>query len=72
MKGKMIVTLFGNDLLHKSEPAIASKYGIVEFGQSSNPDTRMVGITLKYNFNGFKNRFKRSDSNQPDLDRITK
>jgi outer membrane receptor protein involved in Fe transport len=72
MKGKMIVTLFGNDLLHKSEPATASKYGLVEFGQSANPDTRMLGITLKYNFNGFKNRFKRSDSNQPDLDRITK
>jgi outer membrane receptor protein involved in Fe transport len=70
MRGKMILTLFGNDLLHQSEPAITSKYGMVDFGQNSNPDTRMVGITLKYNFNGFRNIFKKSDSNQPELERI--
>jgi hypothetical protein len=72
MRGKMILTLFGNDLLHKSNPAVTSKYGMVAFGQSSNPDTRMVGVTLKYNFNGFKNIFKKSDSNQQDLERIIK
>jgi hypothetical protein len=72
MRGKMILTLFGNDLLHKSEPITTSKYGMVDFGQSPNPDTRMVGITLKYNFHGFRNIFKKSDSNQQDLDRITK
>ncbi|MCL1934189.1 MAG: TonB-dependent receptor [Candidatus Azobacteroides sp.] len=72
MRGKMILTLFGNDLLHKSEPTVISKYEMVDFGQSSSPDTRMVGITLKYNFNGFKNIFKKSDSNQQDIDRITK
>jgi hypothetical protein len=72
MKGKTILTLFGNDLLYKSEPAIASKYGRVEFGQNSNSDTRMVGITLKYNINGFRNIFKKSNSNQQDLERIIK
>ncbi|MDR2086226.1 MAG: outer membrane beta-barrel family protein [Dysgonamonadaceae bacterium] len=72
MQGKMILTLFGNDLLHKSEPAITSKYGVVQFGQSSDPDTRMVGITLKYNMNGFRNIFKKSESNQQDLERIIK
>jgi outer membrane receptor protein involved in Fe transport len=72
MKGKMILTLFGNDLLHKSEPATVSKYGMVAFGQSSNPDTRVVGVTLKYNINGFKNIFKKSDSNQEELERIIK
>jgi len=72
MRGKMIVTLFGNDLLYKSEPAITSKYGNVVFGQRSKSDTRMVGMTVKYNINGFRNIFKKSNSNQQDLDRIIK
>lgn len=72
MKGKLVLTLFGNDLLYKSEPAITSRYGRVEFGQNSSPDTRMVGISLKYNINGFRNIFKKSNSNQQDLERIIK
>jgi hypothetical protein len=72
MQGKIILTIFGNDLLHKSQPEITSRYGKVTFGQNVNPDTRMIGVILKCNFNKFRNIFKKSESNQQDVERIMK
>lgn len=70
LKDKLEMTLFGNNLLNKGYSDAISEYGYVSSGQNVNPDKRMVGVTLKFNINGFKNIFKSSTSSHEDLKRI--
>lgn len=70
LKGKMIVTVFGNDLLNKSEANNYSEWGYVKTGQDLKPDSRMLGVKLKFNLNKFKNKFEKSESSSEDLERI--
>ncbi|AIM38582.1 hypothetical protein KO02_19180 [Sphingobacterium sp. ML3W] len=72
LDGKLDLALFGNDILRKGNPNTISRYGLVEYGQKLNLDTRMIGLTAKFNINKFKTLFKPSDSNQLELDRIAK
>jgi hypothetical protein len=72
LNGKLDLSLFGNDLFRKGAPNTISRFGFVESGQRLNMDARMIGLTAKFNLNKFKNFFKLSESNQPEVDRISK
>lgn len=72
LKGKMILTVFGNDLLRKSQPNTYSEWGNVNTGQNVRPDSRQVGVVVKFNLNRFKTKFKQSESNSDVLKRIDK
>lgn len=69
-KDKLVMTVFGNNLLDKGYSNTTSEYGYVSGGQNLNLDKRMLGIKLKYNINSFKDKFKKSESSQEDLDRV--
>lgn len=72
LKGKMTLTVFGNDLLRKSQPNTYSEWGNVNTGQNVRPDSRQVGVVVKFNLNRFKTKFKQSESNSDVLKRIDK
>lgn len=72
LNGKINLMIFGNDILHKANENIRSRYGYVENGQTSNLDSRMFGMTVKFNFNNFKEKFKKSTSNQTEIERISR
>lgn len=72
LKGKMTLTVFGNDLLRKSQPNTYSKWGNVNTGQNVRPDSCQVGLIIKFNLNRFKTKFKQSKSNSDLLKRIEK
>jgi len=70
LKNKLDLTVFGNDLLNKSQPRVTAEYGYVKYGQEAKKDLRQVGVTLKYNFNGFRNKSKVDKQNAEELSRI--
>jgi hypothetical protein len=70
LNGKMTLTVFGNDLLKRSLPNTYSEWGNVSTGQNVRPDSRQVGIVVRFNLNRFKSKFKQSDSNSDVLKRI--
>ncbi|WP_300700615.1 outer membrane beta-barrel family protein [Bacteroides sp.] len=72
LNGKIDLMIFGNDILHKANGKTNSKYGYVENGQIANLDSRMFGMTVKFNFNNFKGKFKKSTSNQTEIERISR
>lgn len=72
LKGKMTLTVFGNDLLNRSIPNTYSEWGNVSTGQIPRPDSRQIGIVVKFNLNRFKTKFKQSESNSDVLKRIEK
>ncbi|SDD18492.1 TonB-dependent receptor domain-containing protein [Williamwhitmania taraxaci] len=72
LKGKMVLTVFGNDLLQRSESDASSEWGYVSTGQNVMPDSRMVGVTVKFNLNKFENKFSKIESGNDELQRIEK
>lgn len=72
LNDKIDLMIFGNDILHKANGKTSSKYGYVENGQINNLDSRMFGMTIKFNFNNFRGKFKKSISNQTEIERISR
>lgn len=72
LKGKMTLTVFGNDLLKRSQPNTYSEWGNVNTGQNLRPDTRQLGVIVKFNLNSFKSKFTQSESNSDVLKRFEK
>ncbi|MDL2214618.1 TonB-dependent receptor [Dysgonomonas sp. OttesenSCG-928-M03] len=70
IKNHLDVTVFGNDLLKKSYPKSTSEYGYIRSGEFAKPDSRMVGITLKYSFNGFRDKSKSNNQSAEERSRI--
>jgi hypothetical protein len=70
IKNRLDVTIFGNELFKKSIPKRTSEYGYVRSGEFAKPDSRMVGITLKFNFNGFKDKSKANTESAEERSRI--
>jgi len=70
IKNRLDVTVFGNDLLKKSYPKTTSEYGYVKSGEFYKPDSRMFGVTLKFNFNGFRDKSKSNDESAEERSRI--
>lgn len=70
--GKMTLTVFGNDILNRSEPNTYSEWGNVSTGQNLRPDSREIGVSVKINVNKFKSIFNQSESNSEILKRIEK
>lgn len=70
--GKMTLTIFGNDLLKKSQSNTYSEWGNISTGQNLRPNSREIGLSLKFNLNKFKSIFKQSESNSDILKRIEK
>lgn len=70
IKNRLDVTVFGNDLLKKSYPKNTSEYGYVKSGEFFKPDSRMFGVTLKFNFNGFRDKSKSNDESAEERSRI--
>lgn len=68
--GKMTLTIFGNDLLKRSHPNTYSEWKSVSTGQNVRPDSRQIGIIVKFNLNQFRTKFKQSESNNDVLRRI--
>ncbi|PXV59347.1 outer membrane receptor protein involved in Fe transport [Dysgonomonas alginatilytica] len=70
LQNRLDATIFGNDLLRKSDPRTNSQYGYVRSGQNVRLDSRMVGITLRYSFNAFKDKSKSNKESSEELNRI--
>lgn len=70
IKNHLDITVFGNNLLKKSYPKSTSEYGYIRSGEFAKPDTRMVGITLKYSFNGFRDKSKSKNESAEERSRI--
>lgn len=70
--GKMTLTIFGNDLLKRSRSNTYSEWRSVSTGQNVRPDSRQIGIIVKFNLNRFRTKFKQSESNNDVLRRIEK
>lgn len=64
------ITLRAEDILHKSIPKSSTRIGSVKSNAIPNIDTRFIGLTVKYNFNGFKDLFKRKNTNEAVEQRI--
>lgn len=64
------VTLRAEDILHKAIPESFTCIGNVKSNAIPDLDTRFIGLTVKYNFNGFKNIFKRKNTNEETEQRI--
>ncbi len=67
---KLYLSLSVNDLLRTSTYSWHDKYTNIESGEKGYMDTRWLKITVKYNFNRFKNNFKKKSSNKQDLNRL--
>lgn len=64
------VTLRAEDILHKAISKSYTRIGTVKSNAIPDMDTRFIGLTVKYNFNGFKDMFKRKNTNEATEQRI--
>lgn len=64
------VTLRAEDILHKSISKSYTRIGTVKANAIPDLDTRFIGVIVKYNFNGFKDIFKRKNTNEEAEQRI--
>lgn len=67
---RLTVTLSGNDLLHYSAPRITTSYGKVVFDGKFNPDSRNIGVSIKYTLNNFKKNTHEVTRSQEEIQRI--
>ncbi len=67
---KLFLSLAVNDLLRTYTYSWHDKYANIESGEMGYKDTRWLKITVKYNFNQFKNIFEKKSSNKQDLNRL--
>lgn len=70
MDNRLQIILRGNDLLHKS----ASKKNVfidnVKVQTTPNVDSRFLLLTVRYTFNGFKDTFRRLNTNESNQNRL--
>ena len=59
-----------NDILNKSHSDWFDKYGFVESGQRNRMDSRNVRFTLRYNFNNYRNAYRRKSNYDNELERL--
>ena len=69
-KRKLCINLSVNDILRKSYSDWFDKYGYVEAGQYNNMDSRNIRLTLRYNFNNYKNVYRRKSNYDQELNRL--
>ncbi len=67
---KLGVNLSVTDILRKSYSDWFDKYGYVEAGQYSKMDSRSLRLTLRYNFNNYKNVYHRKSNYDQELNRL--
>ncbi|WP_251620546.1 outer membrane beta-barrel family protein [Odoribacter lunatus] len=69
-KRKLSINLSVNDILRKSYSDWFDKYEYVESGQYNNMDSRNIRLTLRYNFNNYRNVYRRKSNYDQELKRL--
>ena len=69
-KNRFSVTLEANDIFNKSNRDIRFYNKDVTLWQSSTSDSRALLLTLQYNFNTSKNRYKGKGAGNEELNRF--
>ncbi len=67
---KLFLSLSVNDILGTYTYLWHDRYKNIESKEMGDRDTRWLKITVKYNFNQFKNVFEKKSSNKRDLNRL--
>lgn len=68
---RLQVVLSANDILHRAQPNSTTSINNVWSQKTLNPDNRNITVSIKYNFNNFKNIFKQNKDNAEEINRIT-
>lgn len=69
-KRKLSINLSVSDILRRSFGDWFDKYGYVEAGQYNNMDSRSIRLTIRYNFNNYKNVYRRKSNYDQELNRL--
>lgn len=67
---KLYIGVSVDDIFKTYTNSWYDKYFTIESGQTTNPDSRRINLTVKYNFNKFSSYFKEQSSNKEDLNRL--
>ncbi len=70
LDNKLLLSLDISDILKTYTHSWHDRYINIESGEIADMDTRRIEISIKYNFNQFKNIFDVKSSNQQDLRRL--
>ena len=69
-KRRLQINIEANDLFRKYFGDWRDKYGNIESGEYLSRDNRNVKITVRYNFNNYKNVYKRKSESNQEINRI--
>lgn len=69
-KKKLQFTVSVNDIFRKSYGDWKDRYGSIESGQYKNGDSRHVRLTVRFNFNNYKNVYDRKSDSDKEIDRL--
>lgn len=67
---RLKITISANDLLHKSEADITRYINNVRSQAFLDNDSRNITVSIKYNFNNFKNIFQKNNGSEEEINRI--
>ena len=67
---RLQIILKGEDLLHKAISKSCTTINNVKSATLPNLDSKFIGLTIRYNINGFKNIFNRKNINEDTENRI--
>jgi hypothetical protein len=71
LKNNLNISLLCNDILQKnSNGNYDEKYNNISNGMRINQDTRLIRLTVRYNFNNINSRIKKNTSHQKELNRL--
>jgi hypothetical protein len=62
-ENRLQLILKAEDLFHKTTPEVCNNVDYVQSRIVPNIESRYVGLTIRYNFNSFKNKFMRKNTN---------
>jgi hypothetical protein len=65
------ITIEANDLFRRYFGDWRDKYGTIECGEYLSNDNRNVKLTIRYNFNNYKNVYKRKSNSDEEINRVS-
>ena len=70
MKERLSCTLYANDIFRTSKSNMTTFYAIGQTAQDVYTYTQLVGLTLSYNFNAFRSKYKGSGAGNDEKNRL--
>jgi hypothetical protein len=70
LKERLSCTLYANDIFRTSKSNITTFYAIGQTAQDVYTYTQLVGLTLSYNFNASRSKYKGSGAGNDEKNRL--